>query len=59
MLSKLISEKNGEAQYLYAQCLENGYGCTKDKREAKKYYNWLKVMVMKGQSARKDLDFFK
>ena len=38
MLLKLVEGKNGEAQYLYARCLENGYGCVKDKREAKKYY---------------------
>lgn len=31
----------------------------KIRERQKNTINWLKVMVMKGQSARKDLDFFK
>lgn len=58
MLSKLISEKNGEAQYLYAQCLENGYGCTKDKREAKKYYQLAQSNGYEGAKRKKRFGFF-
>ena len=58
MLSKLISEKNGEAQYLYAQCLENGYGCTKDKREAKKYYQLAQSNGYEGAKRKKRFGLF-
>lgn len=39
MLNTLASKKNGEAQYLLAYCLENGFGCAKDKKQAKALYN--------------------
>ena len=38
MLETISSEQSGEAQYLLAYCLENGYGCKKDKRRAKALY---------------------
>ncbi len=37
MLKELISN-SPEAKYYYAYCLENGFGCIKDKSAAKKYY---------------------
>lgn len=58
MLSQLIGGKNGEAQYLYAQCLENGYGCTKDKREAKKYYQLAQSNGYVGAKPKKRFGFF-
>lgn len=58
MLSKLIEGKNGEAQYLYAQCLENGYGCTKDKRMAKKYYQLAQENGYEGVKRKKWFGFF-
>ena len=39
MLKTISSKKNGEAQYLLAYCLENGYGCEKDKKQAKALYS--------------------
>jgi len=39
MLRTISSKKNGEAQYLLAYCLENGYGCEKDKKQAKALYS--------------------
>ena len=42
MLRDLISQNNGEAQYLYAKCFEEGIGCSKDKKKAKKYYQLAK-----------------
>lgn len=38
MLETISSNKSGEAQYLLAYCLENGYGCEKDKKLAKTLY---------------------
>ena len=58
MLSNLINGKNGEAQYLYAQCLENGYGCSKDKREAKKYYQLAQSNGYVGAKPKKRFGFF-
>lgn len=39
MLNTISDKKNGEAQYLLAYCLENGYGCEKDKKRAKALYS--------------------
>ena len=39
MLKTIASKKNGEAQYFLAYCLENGYGCEKDKKQAKALYS--------------------
>lgn len=39
MLKKIAFNKNGEAQYLLAYCLEHGYGCAKDKKQAKALYS--------------------
>lgn len=38
MLQELADKNIGEAQYLLAVCYENGYGCQKDKKAAKNYY---------------------
>lgn len=38
-LETLSHKNNGEAQYYLAYCLENGYGCAKDKKRAKILYN--------------------
>lgn len=38
MLQELAKGKNGEAQYYLSMCFEHGYGCDKDKREAKRFY---------------------
>lgn len=38
-ISSKSSNKNGEVQYLLAYCLENGYGCEKDKKRAKALYS--------------------
>lgn len=38
MLAELAKDNIGEAQFLYAKCLENGFGCNKDKKSAKQYY---------------------
>ena len=43
MLETISSKKNGEAQYLLAYCLENGYGCEKNKKQAKTLYGAAKA----------------
>lgn len=39
MLEPFSYKENGEAQYLLAYCLENGYGCNRDKKRAQSLYN--------------------
>lgn len=58
MLLKLVDGKNGEAQFLYAKCLENGYGCTKDKREARKYYQLAESNGFAGAKQKKRFGIF-
>ena len=38
MLTELVQQNNAKAQYLYALCLEKGFGCKKDKKAAKDYF---------------------
>lgn len=57
MLSQLINENNGEAQFLYGICLEYGYGCTKDYFGANKYYRLAKSNGYKGKKPRRINDF--
>lgn len=42
-LETIASSKNGEAQFFLAYCLENGFGCPKDKKRAKALYNLAKA----------------
>ena len=43
MLESFSNKENGEAQYLLAYCLENGYGCNRDKKRAKNLYDCSKI----------------
>lgn len=61
MLKTMSSKKNGEAQYFLAYCLENGYGCEKDKKQAKALYSSAQANGYSENPfpGRKNLGYFK